>query len=65
MDTLTRVFPVLERLKKEPGEKVEIVSSTIVEEVLQDIGIIDFKPYVSKGERCPLARPGRPPSAHR
>src|SRR5262245_51944512 len=42
MDTLMRVFPVLQRLKKEPGEKVEIVSSTIVEEVLQDIGTIDF-----------------------
>ena len=42
MDTLARVFPVLERLKKGPSEKVEIVSSTIVEEVLQDIGIIDF-----------------------
>jgi len=42
MDTLTRVFPVLEGLKKEPGEKVEIVSSTIVEEVLQDIAIINF-----------------------
>jgi hypothetical protein len=42
METLTRVFPVLERLKKQPSEKVEIVSSTIVEEVLQDIGIIDF-----------------------
>jgi len=42
METLTRVFPVLKRLKNEPSEKVEIVSSTIVEEVLQDIGIIDF-----------------------
>jgi hypothetical protein len=42
METLTRVFPVLERLKKQPSEKVEIVSSTIVEEVLQDIGIVDF-----------------------
>jgi hypothetical protein len=42
MDTLTRIFPVLARLKKEPGEKVEIVSSTIVEEVLQDIGVIEF-----------------------
>jgi len=42
METLTRVFPVLERVKKEPGEKVEIVSDTIVEEVLQDVGIIDF-----------------------
>jgi hypothetical protein len=42
LDTLTRVFPVLARLEKEPGDKVEIVSSTIVEEVLQDIGVINF-----------------------
>jgi len=42
MDTLLRIFPVLERLRREPGEKIEIVSSTIVEEVLQDIGVIDF-----------------------
>ena len=42
METLTRIFPVLERLKKEPGEKVEVVSSTIVEEVLQDVAIINF-----------------------
>jgi hypothetical protein len=56
MDTLTRVFPVLERLKKEPGEKVEIVSKTIVEEVLQDIGIIDFGSRMSAKANVALWR---------
>jgi hypothetical protein len=42
MDTIVRVFPVLGRLKKSPGEHVEIVGDTIVEEVLQDVGILDF-----------------------
>lgn len=42
METLTRVFPVLRKLQNEPGEKLELVSNTIVEEVLQDIGIVDF-----------------------
>src|SRR5262245_14354212 len=42
MDTLTRVFPPLGALKKHPGEKVELVGETIVEEVLQDIGVLDF-----------------------
>jgi hypothetical protein len=42
MDTLVRVFPALGSLKKSPGEKVELVGETVVEEVLQDIGILDF-----------------------
>jgi hypothetical protein len=42
MDTIVRVFPALGRLKKSAGEQVEIVGDTIVEEVLQDIGILDF-----------------------
>jgi hypothetical protein len=42
METLVRVFPALGSLKKSPGEKVELVGETIVEEVLQDIGILDF-----------------------
>jgi len=42
MDTLLRVFPVLAKLKTHPGEKVELVGETIVEEVLQDIGMLDF-----------------------
>jgi len=42
METLTRVFPVLRKLQNEPDEKLELVSNTIVEEGLQDIGIVDF-----------------------
>ncbi len=42
MDAMTRIFPVLERLRKEPGENITLVSDTIIEEVLQDIGELDF-----------------------
>ena len=36
------MFPVLDRLKQSPEEKVVLVSKTIIEEVLQDIAFIDF-----------------------
>jgi len=42
MGTLTRILPVLARIKKRPDEKVALVSNTIIEEVLQDIGALDF-----------------------
>jgi len=42
MDTIVRVLPVLESIKGSPGEKIELVSGTIVEEVLQDIVRLDF-----------------------
>ena len=42
MDAITQVFPVLTRIKKSPGEKFELVSNTIIEEVLQDICMLDF-----------------------
>ena len=42
LDTLTHVFPPLATLKKSPGENVEMVGATIVEEVLQDIAMLDF-----------------------
>ncbi len=42
MAILTRVFPVLTRIKKQPDEKIALVSDTIIEEVLQDIGRLDF-----------------------
>jgi hypothetical protein len=42
MDTLMRTFPPLAALKKMAGSKVELVGGTIVEEVLQDIGTLDF-----------------------
>jgi hypothetical protein len=42
METLVRIFPPLGALKRSAGEKVELVGGTIVEEVLQDIGTLDF-----------------------
>jgi hypothetical protein len=42
MGTLTRIFPVLARIKKTPDERIGLVSDTIIEEVLQDIGMLDF-----------------------
>ena len=41
-DVIARIFPALESLKKGPGEKIELVNDAIIEEVLQDIGTIDF-----------------------
>jgi hypothetical protein len=42
MEELTRIFPVLERIKKDPKEQIALVSETIIEEVLQDLGVLDF-----------------------
>jgi hypothetical protein len=42
METMTSIFPVLKSIQKTPDEKIELVSDTIIEEVLQDIGLLDF-----------------------
>ena len=42
MDRLVETFPVLARVRNEPCEKIQLVGNTIVEEVLQDIGLLDF-----------------------
>jgi hypothetical protein len=42
MDAMTQIFPVLESIKREPHEQIELVSDTIIEEVLQDIAMLDF-----------------------
>jgi hypothetical protein len=42
MATLARVFPALAPLKTSDADKVELVNQTIVEEVLQDLGTLDF-----------------------
>lgn len=42
MDALTTLLPVLARVRKTPKEEIKLVSNTIVEEVLQDIGMLDF-----------------------
>src|SRR5262245_28617460 len=42
MRTLTTIFPVLASIRKRPDEKIALVSDTIIEEVLQDIGELAF-----------------------
>jgi hypothetical protein len=42
MKTIARVFPVLETIKSSEADKVEVVNATAVEEVLLDIGMLDF-----------------------
>lgn len=42
LDWIVGMLPALQRLKRDPGERVKLVSGTIVEEVLQDIGELDF-----------------------
>jgi hypothetical protein len=41
-DVLSEIFPVLASLKKNEGDRINLVNETIIEEVLQDIGTIDF-----------------------
>lgn len=42
MTNLARIFPALGALSTTPGEHVALVNQTIVEEVLQDLGVIHF-----------------------
>src|SRR5512137_2484081 len=42
MDTIVRVLPALAGLRKRKGERIDLVNHTIVEEVLQDVGMLDF-----------------------
>jgi len=59
MDTLVKVLPALASLKRTPGERIELVCGTIVEEVLQDIGVLDF----GKGVTVPKGIRGRYPES--
>jgi hypothetical protein len=42
MQTLTHVFPCLASVLKSDTDRVELVNQTIVEEVLEDLGTLDF-----------------------
>jgi hypothetical protein len=56
MRTLTRVFPALEALKLPDVDRVELVNQTIVEEVLQDLGALDFGKGVTARSNLALWR---------
>lgn len=42
MDNLIHILPALEAVKGSKRQKIELVSGTIVKEVLQDIAVLDF-----------------------
>lgn len=42
MDAIIELLPVLARIRKSPKEEISLVCNTIIEEVLQDIGMLDF-----------------------
>jgi hypothetical protein len=42
MDVIVHTLPALESLPTRRGQRIELVAGTIVEEVLQDIGVLDF-----------------------
>lgn len=64
MENLVEMFPALKALKQAKAERVSLVNRTIVEEVLQDLGTLDFGKGVTadaniglwrtRGEHLPL-----------
>jgi hypothetical protein len=64
VERLGEIFPALKHLKKSKAERVSLVNQTIVEEVLQDLGTLDFGKGVTadanvalwrtRGEHLPL-----------
>lgn len=64
MESLAQVFPALQALKQSKTDRVSLVNQTIVEEVLQDLGQLDFGKGVTadanialwrtRGEHLPL-----------
>ena len=64
MERLVELFPAMKVLKRSKGERISLVNQTIVEEVLQDLGTLDFGKGVTadanvalwrtRGEHLPL-----------
>ena len=56
MKTMARIFPCLSRLKKSPSDHIGLVNQTIVEEVLQDLGTLEFGRGVTAAANISLWR---------
>jgi hypothetical protein len=56
MQTLTHIFPALSMLKKSNEERVTLVSEAIIEEVLLDLGVLDFGKGITAGCNVALWR---------
>ena len=59
MGTLARVFPPLAALRTSDTDTVELVNQTIVEEVLQDLGELDFGKDVTANSNIAIWRERR------
>src|SRR5215475_12356601 len=53
---LARIFPGLAQLKPSDADRVELVNQTIVEEVLQDLGVLDFGKGFTAGSNIAIWR---------
>ena len=60
--TLAEIFPALSGLRGSRGEHVKLVSDVIVEEVLQELGVLDFGKGITGKANIAL---WRAPGAHR
>jgi hypothetical protein len=56
MENLSEMFPALKSLKQTKAERVSLVNQTIVEEVLQDLGTLDFGKGVTADANVALWR---------
>ncbi len=56
MTALAKVFPCLASLKESASDRVDLVNQTIVEEVLQDLGTLDFGKGVTANANIALWR---------
>src|SRR5215469_1296317 len=56
MANLASVFPALAALKTSDTDRVELVNQTIVEEVLQDLGVLDFGKGVTANSNIAIWR---------
>jgi hypothetical protein len=56
LGVLARVFPGLAHLKPSDADRVELVNRTVVEEVLQDLGVLDFGKGVTAGSNIAIWR---------
>ena len=65
MASLVRMIPALETLKLSPDDRIELVNQTAVEEVLLDLGMLDFGKESRPRERCGVADPRRSEAAGR
>ena len=56
LSTLAEMFPALAALKEPGAKKIVLVNQTIVEEVLQDLGVLDFGKGVTAKSNAALWR---------